>query len=641
MKRVIFLSVFLLLTFLQGVEAQKGGHLSTKNKKAIKHYDYAELLIIRRQFYDAIDHLDKALKKDNKFVEAHLRLGSIYSTLNMPEKAYLHYEVVAQLQPDEKKYAPVYQHLADLSMSFGKYEKASFYASKYIELLPHGKEKDNLEELIKNADYAKEKIKQPLPFYPQPLPDQVNRFELQYFPVLTVDQKSLIFTRREGMAAHFDEDIFISHKDKNGEWGIPESISDEINTSYNEGTCTISADGRMLIFTSCLGRKGYGSCDLYVTYKTGDKWSEPQNLGPKVNSAYWESQPALSADGRTLYFVSDRRGGQGKRDIWVSYRDHKGEWTEAENLGPEVNSKDDDVSPFIHVNGQTLFFSSKRYPSFGGFDLFYTEKTDKGWTKPENLGYPINTSDDQVSLFITADGKKGYYSHEKRMDNSYVSKIYEFDVPKEIQVSHKSNYVTGRVYDKETKKLLKAQVELYDLSSDKLKSSVFSDSVSGEYLMVLNQGAEYALYVNKRGYLFEGLFFNYMETSSFEPVVIDVYLKPIKQGSKTTLKNIFFDTDKFDLQDKSKTELAKVIKFLKANPDVRIEVSGHTDDVGSKEYNNKLSLNRAKAVYDHLIKAGVPQNRLEYKGYGQDKPEYPNDTEENRKKNRRIEFRII
>jgi len=277
----------------------------------------------------------------------------------------------------------------------------------------------------------------------------------------------------------------------------------------------------------------------------------------------------------------------------------------------------------------------------GGYDIYFTNKIGDSWEAPKNLGYPINTSDDQVSLFITADGKKGYYSYEQKGTNSYKSLLYDFEVPEAIQVRNKSNYMAGKVLDAETKQPLKARVELFDINADSLKSAVFSDSINGEYVQVLTEGSEYALYVSKSGYLFESLSFDYQESEDREPILIDVYLKPIKKGLAATLNNVFFDVDRYQLKEKSKTELDKTVRFLKQNPETRVEISGHTDNSGAARHNQELSLNRARAVYRYLLNAGISADRMTFKGYGSGQPIAPNDSEQNRQLNRRIEFKIL
>jgi OmpA-OmpF porin, OOP family len=616
--------------------------LSTNSKRAERLYQESAVQMRQRQFPEAIESLKRALDRDKDFYEAHLRLASCYKVLLNFEEAAHHLEKAIEINGD-KVVAGAFLDLGEINFQLGNYEDAL----KYLEQFDKKRNKTaeqiaRAERVMGNARFAVEQLKSPLPFHPEPVSDIINQYAMQYFPTLTADGNTMIFTRREGEGRLSDEDIFISEKDENGEWGQPRSISPNINTKFNEGTSTISADGRMLIFTSCQGRENIGSCDLYVSYKTGDEWSVPENLGPAINSRAWESQPSLSADGRTLYFISDRGGGIGKRDIWVSYLNDNGEWTKAVNLGPSVNTPEDEVSPFIHANGRILYFSSKGYHGMGGFDLYYTELVGNRWQKPVNLGYPINTHEDQVSLFITPDGKRGYYALDERKSGLLVaSQIYTFEVPSEIQVSIKSAFVTGIVYDAETKKPLQARIELFDLSNKERVSMVDSDPLNGRYTMVLNEGSDYALYIDRSGYLFKSLAFKSTGADGLSPIHLDVPLEPVKKGVVAVLNNIFFEHDKYELLQSSIVELNRTVKFMESNPGIKIEISGHTDNTGTPAYNIDLSLKRAKAVYDYLIEKGIDRSRLEYKGFGQTKPVAPNDSEHNKSLNRRIEFKVI
>jgi OmpA-OmpF porin, OOP family len=307
-----------------------------------------------------------------------------------------------------------------------------------------------------------------------------------------------------------------------------------------------------------------------------------------------------------------------------------------------VNTNLNEVSPFIHPNGKSLFFGSDGYPGLGGKDIFKTELVNKEWTAPQNLGYPINTYEDQLALFISADGKKGYYSVEKLTNGMVKSSIlHVFDVPQEIAPTQKSNFVKGIVYDSKTKAKLEAKIDLFDLAEKSRAASVSSDAQNGSYLLVLNQGAEYALEVHRKGYAFKSLTFNYTEGKDIEPLEIDIALDPISQGTVFRLNNIFFDYNKYEIKEKSKAELDELVKFMQENPEVRGEISGHTDNIGVAEANMTLSLNRAKAVYDFLVQAGIDAKRLTFKGYGATKPDMPNDGEEGRARNRRIEFKIL
>jgi outer membrane protein OmpA-like peptidoglycan-associated protein len=287
-----------------------------------------------------------------------------------------------------------------------------------------------------------------------------------------------------------------------------------------------------------------------------------------------------------------------------------------------------------------LYFASTGHTGFGGYDIFYSERTGDSWAAPVNLGRPLNDHEDQFSLFITADGQKGYYSHEENTLSGSVSRIYEMDIPELQQIKYKSNYVRGVVSDRKTGEKLKAKIELYSIVQNRRVSMVESDSITGEYLMVLTQGAEYALYVNKAGYLFQSLNFNYSETTDLEPIIRNILLDKAVSGSVAVLKNLFFDTDKYDLKEKSVTELEKIIYFLSENPAITIEISGHTDNTGNPAYNQQLSERRAQAVYNYLISRGIEARRIQAKGYGQTRPVASNTTEEGKQLNRRIEFLI-
>ncbi|HET9487301.1 MAG TPA: OmpA family protein [Chryseosolibacter sp.] len=618
--------------------------LATKSKKAIELYTEADNYRVRGQYSQAIGLLNEAIQKDKNFVEAYYRLGIIYMTLKEFPQAVANFEKGLSLTDDPRKQKIFWYDLGESYFTLGNYDKAEKTMSQFLQAENQNRQKiDRARLLMSNIEFARDNQKNTSAYRQKPMSDTVNAFVMQYFPVLTADQQELIFTRRMGGGPNDDEDLVISRKSARGRWLEPESLSKNINTKLNEGTCTISADGRKLIFTSCVGREGHGSCDLFQSVRIGDEWTEPKNLGAAVNSSEWESQPSLSADGRTLYFVSDRRGGAGRRDIWVSTLNENGQWTRAKNLGKPVNTQYDEISPFIHVNNRILYFASNGLVGFGGYDIFFSEKdTSSAWTTPKNLGSPVNNHEDQFSLFITADGKKGYYSHEEMKEGGYSrSQIFEMDIPEENRIRYISNYVKGIVRDKLTRKPLSASIELINLETNETESLVSSDSVSGAYLIVLTQGAEYGLYVNKKEYLFRSLNFNYSAVQDYEPIILDIDLEKAEEGNTAVLQNIFFDVDKFDLKEKSITELQKVLRFLKENPALRVEISGHTDDTGSAAHNVQLSGKRAQAVYNYLVSNGIDSKRLAPKGYGSSKPLAENTTEEGRQKNRRIEFKLI
>jgi OOP family OmpA-OmpF porin len=637
MNRALILGILLLPL----VSFSQAG-LDTKSKKATELYIEADNFRVRGQYAEAINALTEAIQKDKKFTEAYYRLGIVYRSMKDYQRAINNFKYALTLTEDIRKRKLIWFDLGDSYMASGQYKDAVAVLSEFVAAETQNKQRiAKANSWLDNARFALDNQGTKSKYRPKPLNDTVNCFPLQYFPTLTADQQELIFTRRRGYRDENDEDMVITHKDDQGKWTTPQSISPNINTSQNEGTCTISADGRKLIFTSC--QNGYsGDCDLFESTKTGDQWSKPMNLGPNVNSADWESHPTLSADGRTLYFVSDRKGGFGRNDIWYTTLGPTGKWTKARNLGEPVNTQYDERSPFIHVNGRTLYFATNGLVGFGGYDIFYTQRTDNKWSAPVNMGSPINDHEDQYSLFITADGQKGYYSHEENLTNGHEkSVIVEIQIPEDQIIEYKSNYIKGIVTDSKTKEKLKAQVELFDINKNEIVSFVESDSISGQYLMVLTQGSEYALYINKKGYLFKSLNFNYSEVENFEPLVIDIPLDRAIKGGGSVLKNIFFDVGKYELKEKSSTELEKIVRFLTENQQISIEIGGHTDNTGNAAYNQQLSERRAKSVYNYIISKGISPNRLSAKGFGSIKPVASNETDSGRQLNRRIEFTIL
>lgn len=635
-------ALILFILFAIPCCVQSQSQLSTKSKKAIELYTLADNFRVRGQFEEALNLLDQALAKDKNFVEAYYRRGLTFFSMKRYPNAMSDYEKGLSLTNDLRKQKVFWYDLGELYLLSGQYENAMKVLSAFVNNETQNKAKiGRATMLFKSAEFALQNQSEKS-FTRRPLSDTLNRFVMQYFPVLTADETQMIFTRRKGDGPNDDEDLVISKKDEQGRWMAPESISKNINTPLNEGTCAISADGRRLIFTSCSGRDGIGSCDLYESVRVGDVWTSPKNLGRNVNSHEWESQPSLSADGRTLYFVSDRDSGIGRRDIWVSTLNEQGVWTKAVNAGRTINSPFDEISPFIHANNQSLYFASNGLPGFGGYDIFYTEKDSAGWGKPRNIGAIINDNEDQFSFFITANGEKGYYSHEETLPSGASrSKIYEVVIPEEDQVKFRSNYVKGIIRDKVTRDPLSARIELINIDENEMVSLVESDSITGEYLMVLTQGAEYALYINKRGYLFKGYNFNYSAVNNFEPVIVNIDLERATEGSTAVLNNIFFDVDKYELKSKSIPELEKIMRFMQENPTIRVEISGHTDNSGQPAYNKQLSEKRALAVFQYLTEKGIPGNRLSHVGYGPARPLADNTTDEGRQQNRRIEFRIV
>ncbi len=613
-----------------------------QDTKAKELYAQSIKLFGERKAGEAIPFMEQAVKQDPNFTDAYIKLGQLYEFTKRFDPALAAYRSAIQLQPDSPTSGSAYQALSSTLLRLGRYSEALPYLEKYQTMFaPQSAQGKRIARQIETARFGQEAMLHPQAVDPKPLSSVLQTTPSQYFPVLTADEQTLVFT---ALKPEGDEDLMTATF--NGEtWSPPVSLASNINTPENEGTASLSADGRMLVFTACQGRKGFGSCDLYMSQKTGSDWSNPENLGPIINTHYYESQPALSADGRQLYFVSDRPGGKGRRDIWRSDLGTDGNWAEPVNLGEPINTPANEASPFIHANGQSLFFASEGHVGLGGYDLFIADNRGAGWSTPTNLGYPINTSEDQASLFVTANGTRAYYSFEEQKEGvSQKSRLYTFDLPESLRDRVRPvSFLKGIVADAKTKKPLAATVELVDLKTNQIVSRVQTDTQTGQYTTVLPSGGEYALYVNVPGYLFKSLSFDFTQKTKGEGMSLSVPLEPVAGGTSAneTLNNLFFEYGRYDLADKSLTELNRLSLFMQANPAVNVEILGHTDDKGDAAANLALSQKRAQAVVAYLTKAGIQPGRIRAVGYGKTRPLVPNTTEENRRLNRRIEWRAL
>ncbi|MFY0628090.1 MAG: PD40 domain-containing protein [Reichenbachiella sp.] len=637
--RLLLFSFLILLSIPLFAQYTK---YASEDKKALKYYEEARAFLKRAQFREAVEPLNKAIDRDPNFIEVWLAYGSMHGRTGNDSLSAYCFGKALEIDPDYHKSKYAYYTIGAYHLKKGKYEQAHEYLMHYLKTDPGDpKKEDQARDKIRNCRFAMEAIKKPFDYNIQLLPDYANQFMLQYFPTLSVDQKTIYFTRREGLGQNQDEDIFFTNRQDNGSWSIPKSISPNINTTDNEGAASISADGRTLVFTNCEGKRGYGSCDIYVSYKKGKEWSAPRNMGREINSESWEAQPTLSSDGRTIFFVSQRSTGFGGKDIWFATKDRRGRWEPAMNLGPIVNTSKNDIAPFIHSNGESLFFSSKGHEGMGGLDLFMTELKDSVWTTPANLGYPLNDSYDQVSICIGSEGKRGVFTIEKKIERTIESKLYSFELPDSVQVSNQSAYLKGTVVDADTGLPITAKIKIYKLDDPNYYSELKSDAVEGDFTIVLVEGNTYGVYITSRGYVFKDFSFSFEDMSSFDHNLLNIKLDPVKVGAKTVLGNIFFEFDEYSLKRESMSELKVVYNFLRNNPKVKVEISGHTDSRGSRAYNMELSRKRAQNVYDFLLKKGIRPSQLTFRGYGFDQPHVININEVEDAKNRRIEFKII
>ncbi|NQZ75090.1 MAG: PD40 domain-containing protein [Ekhidna sp.] len=636
LRKILLFSARCILLFSLTIQSAVAQELSTTNKKAKKLYLKADKSYKERDFYSAIAYLEQASQEDKNFYEAYLRMGSLYTATAQTDSAFSKFQDYVIYSTDPM--VSVLEKLAQGAFDRGQYSASREYVTRFLLKVPERANSSEIKLLLRSLDFAENQLNAKSDsIVVKELPKAINRYRLQYLPSVTIDTSSIFFTKRDHVSG--DEDIVVSFF-KDGQWQPAKSVSSRINSKLNEGACSVSANGRTMIFTSCEGKNGLGSCDLYISKKIGDEWSYPKNLGKGVNSIYWESQPSLSADGKTLFFSSNRRGGYGGRDIWVS-KEIDGKWTSPVNLGSVINSSRDETTPFIHPNGVSIFFSANGYPGMGGYDLFVSEKVDSEWSVPQNLGYPINTFRDEVSIVLSGDGVSAYFAKEKKKGYTIEdSKIVKTTLPSSVKQKGVT-YIRGKIVDASTREPLSAFVEVVDLENSSSIYNSKSDSISGSYYMVLPKGLELAAYVKKKGYLFADYHFSTKGSVLKEPDTVLIELQKVEAGKRIVLENIYFETASYKLNEKSSSDLKSALILLRDNPSIVVEIAGHTDNVGDEEYNKKLSTQRAEEVRKRLIEMGIESRRLEYKGYAASQPLQTNLTEEGKQSNRRIEFRVL
>ncbi len=644
MKKIRFLIVLLLLASCSApMNTSKENSNSRVSSKAQKWYAAAQEALrspAGQEDEKAISLLKKATRESPSYFKANALLASLYNRKKAYKLAVNYFDKANQI--DSRQLEKAYDIYAHASAGMGNFKKALRLINSYLEKNTMS-DKNRKHALKWKAHYTfgqKSKEKN-YPFNPVNMGDSINTSDPEYLPVLTIDGKQLIFTRK---IHQIQEDFFFSRKTEKG-WrkAIPfTSIlfknKENKNSHYNKGSETISQDGKWFLFTICDREDGLGSCDIYFSHKTDGGWSTPKNIGSAINSPYWDTQPSLSPDGKDLYFVSNRPGGYGGSDIYVSHLQSDGHWGEAVNLGGVVNTAGDESSPFIHADNRTLYFASDGHAGIGGVDLFYVrKKIDHSWGKVHNLGYPINTIDHDGSIFVKADGKTAFYASDRK-DSRGLLDIYKFQLYPDARPV-KTLYVQGRVFDKKTGKNIAADIVLTDLQSGKELTTINSQS-DGHYLITLPVGKAYAFNVKKKGYLFYSAHFALQDSVKWRPFRRDIPLQPIEKEAHIFLENVFFDFDKYHLRQTSFAELDEVVDLLKKNPKLYIQINGYTDSIGTKSHNLELSQNRAQAVVDYLVSKGIDKKRLAAKGFGAQNPVASNETDKGRAENRRTELEI-
>ncbi|MGB0390557.1 MAG: OmpA family protein [Salibacteraceae bacterium] len=637
MRKILVVLFTLLSVSLLAQFSSKKKAANVKMSEGIRAYRMMD-------FEAAKSLLNLAIEKDPNFAEPHTLLGDIYLETKDYEKGKTHYKRALQINPNIKPI--LFLNVAQIELHLSEYDSALIDLNRFKEKYDGVPEplKPKWDKLVTTAKFGIDAIKNPVPFDPINLGSTVNSPYDDYHPSITVDGNMLVYTGKDKVGATntgkpvFREDLYHTTKSEDGKWQRSINFGRPVNTPRNnEGSSSISHDGKYLFFTGCELPEGYGSCDLYISERVGGNWSEPKNLGNKINTGAWESHPSLSPDGRTLYFTSSRKGGKGGADIWSSTKDSLGNWQTAVSLS--INTKESDMTPYIHADGATFYFSSTGRPGMGGHDIFVAHLNENDvFEDVVNLGYPINSAKEEFGMIADPEGRLAYYASE--MDGGLGGlDLYQFELPTSFRPIQTQS-ISGVVFNRDTKKKLNANVELIDLATGKLIASTSSDKLSGEFLVALASEKDYALNVSKDGFLFYSDNFS-LKGKKAESVKLKVPLIPIKAGESVVLKNVFFDVSSFELDPKSKIELNKLVSMLSNNPKLKIEIGGHTDNLGSELVNKKLSEDRAKSVMKYLVSKGINATRLTAKGYGPTQPLADNDSESGRRQNRRTEFKIL
>lgn len=639
-----YLLLIFTVLFLFALHIPVHSQYTISNKKSIQLFEEAMKLFDQGKTTESLANLHKATEKTPGFTEAWLLLADVYHYVGQTEAEIASYKKAIEINP---AYFPqVYINLAESELHVGQYEFALERLKSARQMPALASKSNRIDSLLVWADFGVGQKNKPVRFKPENMGQNLNSPLHEYWPSLTADEQVLVFTVRiptealtlTGAQAH-QEDFYFS-RFVDDKWLPAMPLGKPVNSNLNEGAGCISYDGSRFFFTSCNRPDGVGRCDLYISTNEANRWGVPGNMGVPVNSPFNDKQPSLAPDGKTLFFASNRGGTFGGMDIWFSVQTETGQWLAPTNLGPEVNTCLDDESPFIHPDGKTLYFASKGHAGMGGFDLFLSRKGPDGkWSKPQNLGFPINTFKDETGLVINAKGTTAMYAAEN--DNGFGGlDLFTFEIDSAIQPLWVT-YVKGVVSDALTKKTLEADVWVTRLDGESSVHSCKSD-VEGKYFLCLAAGNKYAMNAYKPGYLFYSSHFSLTNSDSINRFYeYDIPLQAIEVGKTMVLRNIFFSTNEFQLQSGSEPELNQLLLFLNQNPLLRVELSGHTDNTGNSDFNQTLSANRAQSVYDWLVLKGVDPQRLQWVGYADSKPVSDNETEEGKAQNRRTEVVIL
>ena len=665
MKNILFIFTFLLTFPLKAQQIT----CPEPERKAKKLFEQAQEAYQKHNPDLAYKLLLECVKEDPNFAKAYLILADVNiqrtktsnnatTILQAKNNAIQYYTKAADACPSLENYRACYEAAYYLYHD-KKYDKARVYVEKFLSNAKQSPYTNEAKNIKKHIDIYFELINNPVPFNPQKV-EGLCTDDDEFLPVISPDDEFMLYTRRITKANELGTlrkyDIFtISERIKtnSNEYAFTNNrpMPDPFNKNFenNQGAVSITIDNNQLYVTICEGL----NCDIWVSYNENGEWSPLKNLGPSINGRRsWESQPSISSDGKMLFFSSIRPGNIGfeldddkthTSDIWYSVKDENGNWLPAKNLGPTINTTGNEKSPFIHSDSKTLYFSSDGHYGIGGYDIFYSKLLPNGkWSEPKNIGYPINTENDEIGFIVSTNGKKAFFSSNKLSDSKGWD-IYSFDLYNEARPQEVIFY-KGQVKDEEGNPLEDAKVIVKNVSEQRT-SEAMVNKLTGKYAVVIpveKPNDEYILMVKKKDYAFTSSYLKAEEITKDKPIEVNFEVKPIEVGKIVKLNNIYFASNSAIFEKSSLAVLDNFLDFLNENPSIKIEIHGHTDNIGDDHSNQILSEQRARAVADYLILQGLDKRRIvATRGFGEKKPVANNDTPEGRALNRRTEFVIV
>lgn len=639
MKKILFILSFL---FVFGLSAQDKNDCFVQKKYSFKLMKKLNQNLPHYSFSDVKNVLKGIEEKEGVSAQIYDMYALIYWLKEDFLKSSEYAKKCLNLCPE--KFSTSNYIMGMIHFQLGDWQICLEYIEKASEIGLKDRFKEDATITLENSRILAQIMRDTVPYNPE-IVKGVSTEADEYLPLISPDQEFALYTRRGlrdeyGVIDKKSEDFIFSGGSVEG-FNEGEEMAYPFNQNNNEGGATITIDNKILYFTICSQfYTSYNNCDIYYVEKEKDgEWSDLKPMKSINNPKSWESQPSISSDGSTLVFASDRRGGFGGIDLYVVKKDEFGYWGVPQNMGEIINSSLNEKTPFFHVDGETMYFASEQFPSLGGYDIFISKLGDDNkWKKPHNLGYPINTEDDELGMFVTTDGQTAYFCSDK-LEGVGGWDLYSFDLYEKVK-PERVLFIKGDIKDSKGILVDSVSLELKNITTNEItKISVNG----GKYVsaLTLEDSDDVLITFNKDGYAFNSHYISSTDESFSGPAKMDVEINKLESGKTFELNNIYFATDSFNINKVTKSILTEFSNYLKENSNLKLLISGHTDDVGNKEENLILSTNRARSVYSFLVESGVAESRLNYKGFGEDKPIYDNSTSEGRAKNRRTECTII